>query len=90
MTEFDYLGLRLDPKLDMSAALDRIKQKVNKSQALVEAVTHSLRYDDSSQHHRPSLNANPLQVLTLWKACVLPHLLQNLRYLHESQVGSCK
>ena len=84
--EFDYLGLRLDPKLDMSAALGRIKQKVNKSQALVEAVSHSLRYDDSSQHHRPSLNANPLQMLTLWKACVLPHLLQNLRYLHEPQV----
>ena len=35
---------------------------------------------------RPSLNASPRQVLDLWKACVLPHLLQNLRYLQESQV----
>ena len=35
---------------------------------------------------RPSLNASPRQVLDLWKACVLPHLLQNLRYLQENQV----
>ena len=84
--EFDYLGLRLDPKLAMNAALHRIQEKVNKSHALVAAVTYSLRYDDSSQHHRPSLNASPQQVLDLWKACVLPHLLQNLRYLQESQV----
>jgi len=86
--EFDYLGLRLDPKLKMTAALHRIQEKVNKSNALVFAVSHSLRYDDSSHRHRPSINANPTQTLNLWKACVLPHLLQNLRYLTENQVDS--
>ena len=86
--EFDYLGLRLDPKLKMTAALHRIQEKVNKSNALVFAVSHSLRYDDSSHRHRPSINAIPTQTLNLWKACVLPHLLQNLRYLMENQVDT--
>jgi hypothetical protein len=86
--EFDYLGLRLDPKLKMTAALHRIQEKVNRSNALVFAVSHSLRYDDSPHRHRPSINANPTQTLNLWKACVLPHLLQNLRYLKENQVDS--
>jgi len=51
--EFDYLGLRLDPKIKMTSALHRIQEKVNKSNALVFAVSHSLRYDDSSHRHRP-------------------------------------
>jgi hypothetical protein len=34
------------------------------------------------------LNATPTQALNLWKACVLPHLLQNLRYLKENHVDS--
>ncbi len=38
--------------------------------------------------HRPSIKATPTQALNLWKACVLPHLLQNLRYLKENQVES--
>jgi hypothetical protein len=86
--EFDYLGLRLDPKLKMTSALHRIQEKVNRSNALVFAVSHSLRYDDSPHRHRPSINATPTQTLNLWKACVLPHLLQNLRYLKETQVES--
>ena len=86
--EFDYLGLRLDPKLKMTSALHRIQEKVNRSNALVFAVSHSLRYDDSSHRHRPSINANPTQALNLWKACVLTHLLQNLRYLKDNQVES--
>ena len=85
---FEYLGLRLDPKLKMTSALHRIQEKVNKSSVLVFAVSHSLRYDDSSHSHRPSINATPTQALNLWKACVLPHLLQNLRYLKENQVES--
>jgi hypothetical protein len=86
--EFDYLGLRLDPKLKIKSALHRIQEKVNKSNALVFAVSHSLQYDDSSHRHRPSINATPIQALNLWKAFVLPHLLQNLRYLKENQVES--
>ena len=59
---FDYLGLRLDPKLKMTSALNRIQEKVNKSNALVFAVSHSLRYDDSSHRHRPSINATPQEI----------------------------
>jgi hypothetical protein len=59
---FDYLGLRLDPKLKMTSALHRIQEKVNKSNALVFAVSHSLRYDDSSHRHRPSINATPQEI----------------------------
>jgi hypothetical protein len=70
----------------MTSALYRIQGKVNRSNALVFAVSHSLRYDDSSHRHRPSINATPTQALNLWKACVLPHLLQNMRYLKENQV----
>jgi hypothetical protein len=70
----------------MTSTLYRIQEKVNRSNALVFAVSHSLRYDDSSHRHRPSINATPTQALNLWKACVLPHLLQNLRYLKENQV----
>jgi hypothetical protein len=73
----------------MTAALHRIHQeKVNKSIALVFAVSYSLRYDDSSHRHRPSINETPTQALNLWKTCVLPHLLQNLRYLKENQAES--
>jgi hypothetical protein len=39
--EFDYLGLCLDPKLNMSATLHRIQEKANKSHTLVSAVAHS-------------------------------------------------
>jgi hypothetical protein len=45
--EFDYLGLRLDPFLTMNAALLSVKDKVNKSHALVAAVSYTLRYDQS-------------------------------------------
>jgi len=86
--EFDYLGLRLDPKLKMTSTFHRIQEKVNRSNALVFTVSHSLRYDDSSHLHRPSINATPTQAINLWKACVLPHLLQNLRYLKENHVES--
>jgi hypothetical protein len=44
VTEFDYLGLRLDPFLTMNSALLLVLDKVNKSHALVAAVSYSLRY----------------------------------------------
>ena len=42
VTEFDYLGLRLDPFLTMNSALLLVLDKVNKSHALVAAVSYSL------------------------------------------------
>jgi hypothetical protein len=68
----------------MTSALHRIQEKVNKSNALVFAVSHFLRYDDSSHRQRPSINATPTKALNLRKACALPHLLPNLRYVRKS------
>ena len=68
----------------MTSALNRIQEKVNRSNALVFAVSHSLRYDDSPHRHRPSIIATPTQTLNLRKACALPHLLPNLRYVRKS------
>jgi len=46
-------------------------------QALALAVSYSLRYDKHSSQLTPTQN------LGLWKSIVLPHFLQNLRYIHS-------
>jgi len=40
--EFDYLGLRLDPNMNMKAAVAAIQQKANKGHSLALAVSYSL------------------------------------------------
>jgi len=49
----------------------------SQGQALALAVSYSLRYDKNSSQLIPTQN------LGLWKAIVLPHSLQNLRYIHS-------
>ena len=80
--EFDYLGLRLDPFLTMNAALLSVKDKVNKSHALVAAVSYSLRYDQSKSD---TTHVSLPRMLNLWKTCVLPHFLLYLRYFHNDK-----
>ena len=46
-------------------------------EALVLTVSCSLRYDKNSSQ------LTPIQNLGLWKSIVLPHFLQNLRYIHS-------
>jgi len=52
-------------------------RRASQGQALVLAVSYSLRYDKNSSQLTPTQN------LGLWKSIVLPHFLQNLRYIHS-------
>ena len=52
-------------------------RRASQGQALALAVSYSLRYDKNSSQ------LTPTQKLGLWKSIVLPHFLQNLRYIHS-------
>jgi len=79
--QFDYLGLRLDPMVNMKAAVSSIQEKANKDHSLVLPVSYSLRYD--KHHSNPTICSSPVEVLDLWKSCVLPHFLLYLRYISD-------
>ena len=79
--QFDYLGLRLEPMVNMKAAVSSIEQKANKAHSLVLAVSDSLRYD--KHHSNPTVCSSPVEMLNLWKSCVLPHFLLYLRYISD-------
>jgi hypothetical protein len=52
-------------------------RRASQGQALALAVSYSLRYDKNSSQLTPTQN------LGMWKAIVLPHVLQKLRYIHS-------
>jgi len=79
--QFDYLGLRLDPMVNMKAAVSSIQKKSNKAHSLLLAVFYSLRYD--KHHSNPTICSSPVEVLDLWKSCVIPHFLLYLRYISD-------
>jgi len=79
LTQFDYLGLRLDLKMNMKAAVASILEKANKGHSLALAVPDSLRYD--KLHSNPTFCSSPVEMLNLWKSCVLPHFLLYLHYI---------
>ena len=60
----------------IKATVEAIR-RASQGQAHALAVSYSLRYDKNS----PQLT--PTQNLGLWKSIVLPHFLQNLRYIHS-------
>jgi len=77
VSQFEYLGLILDPKLTMHLATVEAIRRASQGQALALAVSYWLRYD------RNSSQLTPTQNLGLWKSIVLPHFLQNLRHIHS-------
>jgi len=77
VSQFEYLGLILEPKLTMHLATVEAICHASQGQALALAVSYSLRYDKNSSQLAPTQN------LGLWKSIVLPHFLQNLRYIHS-------
>ena len=48
VSQFEYLGLNLDPKLTMHLATVEAIHRASQGQALVLAVSYSLRYDKNS------------------------------------------
>jgi len=80
--QIDYLGLQLDPMLMMKPAVASIQEKANKGHSLALAVSYSLRYD--KHHSNPTLYRSPVEMLNLWKSCVLPHFLIYLRYISDA------
>jgi len=77
VSQFEYLGLILDPKLTMHLATVEAIRRASQGQALALAVSYSLQYDKNSSQLTPTQN------LGLWKSILLPHFLQNLRYIHS-------
>jgi len=77
VSQFEYLGFILDPKLTMHLATVEAICRASQGQALALAVSYSLCYDKNFSQLTPTQN------LGLWKAIVLPHFLQNLRYIHS-------
>ena len=83
--QFDYLGLRLDPMVNMKAAVSSIQEKANKAHSFDLTVSYSLCYD--KHHSNPNICSSPVEPVNLWKSCVLPHFLLYLRYISdETQV----
>jgi len=80
--QFDYLGLSLDPMLTMKPAVASIQEKANKGNSLALAVSYSLWYD--KHHSNPTLCRFPVEMLNLWKSCVLPQFLLYLRYISDA------
>jgi len=77
VSQFEYLGLILDPKLTMHLATVKAIRRASQDQALALAVSYSLKYDKNSSQITPTQN------LGLWKSVVLPHFLKNLCYIHS-------
>jgi len=77
MPSLSQRGLILDPKLTMHLATVEVIHRASQGQALALAVSYSLRYDQNSSQLTRTQN------LGLWKSIVLPHFLQNLRYIHS-------
>ena len=77
VSQFEYLGLILDPKLTMHLATVEVIRRASQGQARALAASYSLRYDKNSSQLTPTQN------LGLWKTIVLPHFLQDLRYIHS-------
>jgi len=66
----------------MKAVVASIQEKANKGHSLALAVSYSLRYD--KHHFSPTLCRSPVEMLNLWKSCVLPHFGLYLRYISDA------
>ena len=68
--------------MNLKAAVASILEKANKGHSLALAVSYSLRYD--KHHSNPTFCSSPVQILNLWKSCVLPHFLLYLHYISDA------
>jgi len=71
--------------MNMKAAVSSIPEKANKAHSLVLVVSFSFRYD--KYHSNRTICSSTVELLNLWKSCVLSHFLIYLRYISdETQV----
>lgn len=71
----------------MLQAVNTIVEKAEKAHTCVSACAYSLRYGRSD--YNPLARETASEVLTLWKATVVPHFTLYVRYLPlESQIQS--
>ena len=75
---FEELALIFDPKLTMHLTTNETIRRAAHSQSGKQVVSYSLCYDKKRSR------LTPMQNLGLWKSTVLPHFLQNLRYIQSS------
>jgi len=76
--QFEYLGLIFDPKLTMHLATTEAIRRTAHGQSVAQAVSYSFRYNKKRSQPTPPQN------LGVWKSTVLPHCLQNLRYIQNT------
>ena len=85
--QFEYLGLISDPRFTMHLDTMETIRRASQGQALALAVPYSLRYDKNFSQLTPTQNLGygtyPHTKPRVWRAIVLPHFLQNLRYIHS-------
>ena len=62
----------------MHLATTEAIQRTAHGQSVTQAVSYSLRYDKKCSQPTPTQNVG------LWKSTVLPHFLQNLRYIQST------
>jgi len=65
------------------ATVEAIRRaQASQGQAIALSVSYSLSYDKNS------FQLTPTQNLGLWKAMVLHHFLQNLRYINNKKIAN--
>jgi len=67
--------------VNMKAGVSSIQEKANKAHSFVLTVSYSLRYD--KHYSNPTICSSQVEMLNLWKSCVLPHFLLYLRYISD-------
>jgi len=70
--------------MNMKTAVVSILEKAKNGHSLALAVSYSLRYDKHHSNPTSGFCSSPVEMLNLWKSCVLPQFLLYLRYIADA------